>query len=111
MTSASVEAGTVVLASAASQKIYVHDFLVVSTGNAAGATNITIECSGGNDIAAIPVANLTSGTLATSHGANVTLGSAQVFGCPTAEAVQVIATGSTLTGSSQFDVLLQYTVQ
>ncbi len=118
LTSTQVGNGANLLASTTGKVVRVHGFSIYSSGNAATATTVTIECGGGIDIAAIPVAMLTSATVigqltsapsATAQSAYFT--SASVNGCPAGDGVNIRTTGSTLTGSTAFGILLNYTWQ
>lgn len=118
LTSAQVGAGTVLLASASGKTIRPIGYSIYSSGAAAGATTVTIECTDGTDIAAIPVSLLTSLrvvgelTSAPSGTAQTAIFSRTgIDGCPAGSGVRIATTGSTLTGSTNFGVLINYILQ
>lgn len=111
ITAASANSGLAVLAATSGKTVTVHGFsMFASGGNAGGATDILIECTGGNDLVQIPVADLTQNDPVAPGDDDVVLSSAYVNGCPSGEGVQVIASG-TLTGASHLIGNLQYTFQ
>lgn len=115
----SVTSGQVILASAASKTITLHGYRIAAIGGAtAGATTIVIECSGGDDIAALPVAMLTQ-SLVVGNFTSAPVGTDQssvysskgIVGCPSGEAIQIAKTGGSVSGATSFELLLDYTVQ
>lgn len=119
ISSANVEAGYILLTSASGKKPYVGGYSVQSDGAAAGATSIDLVCYESSlNIATIPVAMLPDGvtvgpyssapsgtdqyTIYTSRG---------LIGCPAGNSVQIIATGSALSGTTNVNVKLDYTWQ
>lgn len=111
VTTAQANAGINVLASATGRTIHVTGPISMMTagGNAAGATDVLVKCSGGSVIEQFPIATLLNSVPALSSSA-IVLGSTFSRGCPSGESVQVLSSGTLTTATSLF-VNVPYVVQ
>ncbi len=116
--SAAVSSVTAILAATVGKTVYPVGYTLTALGGAtAGATTIVLECSGGTDIAAIPVATAASGfpvkpsTSAPSGTAQQNFFNSFNVPCPSGEGIQISKTGSAISGASSFELLFEYIIQ
>lgn len=118
LTLASVNAGTVILASATGRTIYPDGGLtLMASGSAAGATGVYLRCGGSNNvIASVPIAMLLNGIpvspfkSAGTGGGSPVLASALTQGCLASDNIYISTTG-TLTTTTHLYYSLPYIVQ
>lgn len=111
MTTATLNAAPVVIASATAKKIHLTDAMVSASGTVATATAIALKCSGGTSILSWPAALLTDDAVVGAYASTtVTRSLPLINGCPAGEAVVASPTGTVAT-TSRFTVKVTYTVQ
>lgn len=114
VTTASANAGIVLLSGVSGKKIYPGAVTMYVSGTAGGATAVVLECSGGTDAVSWPIAMLTTlqpvDAFVSKGGAVATRGTPLVSGCPAGESLQVSNNG-TLTTTTHLYFNIPYTVQ
>jgi hypothetical protein len=111
VTTASANAGKVLLASATGKTIYVGGGVsIYASGTASGATSVSLECSGGSIIVTWPRAMLVDDLPVGAFSSTVvTRGTPLVEGCPSGEAVMISSTG-TLVSTTDLRLNIPYGV-
>lgn len=116
VTAANVNAGATLLAAIPGYKYRVHDVALISIGgNAAGATTVDIlgTLTTSQKILAAAVAGLTQSTVLRAGATNATVlaDGASFIPMDANAAITIGKTGGSLTGSTNIDVLLTYTIE